>query len=87
MRPVIQTMVRIDGRLVPVELTLANRVDMGFRMLLGRLALRDRFVVDSGRSYLGGKPPKKKDKPVARRSPGAETAPSESRPTSGEQPS
>jgi hypothetical protein len=31
---------------------------MGFRLLVGREALRQAFVVDSGRSYLGGRPPK-----------------------------
>jgi hypothetical protein len=29
---------------------------MGFRMLVGREALRQGFLVDSGRSYLGGRP-------------------------------
>jgi len=29
---------------------------MGFRMLLGRQAVRGRFLVDSGNSYYGGKP-------------------------------
>jgi hypothetical protein len=41
-----------------VELTLANRDEMGFRMLLGREAFRRRFLVDAGRSYYGGKPKK-----------------------------
>ena len=38
----------------PIELSLTNRDEMGFRMLLGRSALRRRFLVDPGRSFLGG---------------------------------
>lgn len=59
LRPVIVTNVELLGVTWPVELTLANRCDMGFRMLLGREAFRSRFLVDAGRSYYGGKPPKK----------------------------
>jgi hypothetical protein len=33
---------------------------MGFRMLLGREAIRRRFLVDTGRSYFGGRQPIKK---------------------------
>ncbi len=59
-RPVILTHVELLGRTWPVELTLANRDEMGFRMLLGREAIRGRFLVDSGRSYYGGKPVQRK---------------------------
>ncbi len=59
LRPVIVTNVALLGVTWPVELTLANRCDMGFRMLLGREAFRSRFLVDAGRSYYGGKPPRK----------------------------
>ncbi|MCA9232625.1 MAG: ATP-dependent zinc protease [Planctomycetales bacterium] len=59
-RPVILTNVELLGLKWPVELTLANRDEMGFRMLLGREAFRRRFLVDSGKSYYGGKPAKKK---------------------------
>ena len=54
-RPVIVTNVELLGRTWPVELTLANRDQMGFRMLLGREAFRRRFLVDAGKSYFGGK--------------------------------
>ena len=58
LRPVIVTSVDLHGFSWPVELTLANRDQMGFRMLLGRQAIRRRFLVDAGNSYFGGKPPK-----------------------------
>ena len=54
LRPVILTSVTLHDRTWPVELTLANRHKMGFRMLLGRQAFRRRFLLDAGRSYLGG---------------------------------
>ncbi len=57
LRPVILTTVELLGQTWTTEMTLANRDAMGFRMLLGRQALRDRFVVDSGHSYYGGKFP------------------------------
>lgn len=55
-RPVILTELSILGQAWPIELTLANRDRMGFRMLLGREAFRTRMLVDAGRSYYGGKP-------------------------------
>lgn len=51
-RPVIQTVLVLGDRQWPIELTLTNRDAMGFRMLLGREAVRHRFLVDPGRSYL-----------------------------------
>jgi hypothetical protein len=55
LRPVVETTIDLDGRSHVVELTLTRRDDMGFRMLLGREALRGRYVVDPGRSYLTGR--------------------------------
>lgn len=57
LRPVVTTDVELMGVRWPIELTLSNRDQMGFRMLLGRQAVRGRFIVDPGRSYRGGKPP------------------------------
>jgi hypothetical protein len=57
LRPVILTAVELAGQRFSVELTLAARDEMGFRMLLGREAVRGRFVVDPGRSYLVSKSP------------------------------
>jgi hypothetical protein len=51
-RPVIQTPVELNGYTFPIELTLTNRDVMGFRMLLGRQAVRKRFLVDVSRSFL-----------------------------------
>lgn len=59
LRPVIETSVELLGVRWPVELTLANRDQMGFRMLLGRQAFRNRFLVDGGNSYYGGRPKKR----------------------------
>jgi len=55
MRPVILTPVELMGQQWLVELTLTRRDTMGFRMLLGRQAVRRRFQVDPGRSYFGGR--------------------------------
>jgi len=55
LRPVVVTVVELLGERFEVELTLTRRDAMGFRMLLGRQALRGRFAVDPGRSYLNGR--------------------------------
>lgn len=51
-RPVVLVDIRIGDWQWPIELTLASRDEMGFRMLLGRQAVRNRFLVDSGQSFL-----------------------------------
>jgi hypothetical protein len=52
LRPVVKTLVTVGEHTWPIELTLTSRDQMGFRMLLGREAVRRRFWVDPGRSYL-----------------------------------
>lgn len=51
-RPVIRTKIKIGEDVYPIELSLVNRDLMGFRLLLGRSALKNRFIVDSGKSFL-----------------------------------
>ncbi|TXD32051.1 ATP-dependent zinc protease [Lujinxingia vulgaris] len=53
-RVVIRPVVEVLGQRFPIDLTLTNRKDMGFRMLLGRHAVRGRFLVDPAASFLGG---------------------------------
>ena len=55
MRYVIQSNIELAGVHWPIELTLTNRDTMRFRMLLGRRAMVDRFVVDPAASYVSGK--------------------------------
>ncbi len=55
MRYVIQSQVAIGEIAFPIEMTLTNRDTMRFRMLLGRRAMEDRFLVDPGASYINGR--------------------------------
>lgn len=57
-RIVVLMDVVLRGRTVRTEVTLTNRDEMGFRMLIGRQALRHGFVVDAARSFLGGRAPR-----------------------------
>jgi len=56
LRPVILTTVKLRERVWTTEVTLTGRDQMGFRMLLGRQALVARFLIDSARSYMAGRP-------------------------------
>ncbi|RME95871.1 MAG: ATP-dependent zinc protease [Alphaproteobacteria bacterium] len=51
-RHVIRTTLALGDRSWEIELTLTNRDEMGFRMLLGRTALRGRVIIDPGRSFM-----------------------------------
>jgi hypothetical protein len=59
-RHVISTMLTIGGEAWPIELTLTNRDEMGFRMLLGRSAMHRRLIVDPARSFQANKAERKK---------------------------
>jgi hypothetical protein len=54
-RPVIQTDLQLGDYVWSIEVTLTSRAVMGFHMLLGREAIRKRFLVDPGRSFLSRK--------------------------------
>jgi len=54
-RYVVQTLLEIGGRVWPVEMTLTNRENMLFRMLLGRTAIAGYAIVDPRRSFVGGR--------------------------------
>ena len=51
LRYVVETDLQLDGQTFPIELTLTRRDAMGFRMLIGRRALRGRYLVDPRRSF------------------------------------
>jgi len=56
LRPVILTTVQLGSLSKQIEITLTNRENMKFRMLLGRTAMCGSVVVDPAGSYLLGKP-------------------------------
>lgn len=52
-RPVIRTVIKIgEEEAYEIDITLVNRDIMGFRMLLGRKALKKKFLVHPGKSFL-----------------------------------
>lgn len=52
LRYFIRTTLVIGEQAMEIELSLANRGTMGYRMLLGRTAIRGNFIVDPAGSYL-----------------------------------
>lgn len=53
-RYVIKTPLKIGEEVWDIEITLANRDSMGYRMLLGREAMRGKILVDPDSSFLFG---------------------------------
>ncbi|MBW3667218.1 MAG: RimK/LysX family protein [Actinobacteria bacterium] len=62
LRPVIRTPVVVAGVELDALVNLTTRDEMTFRMLLGRRTVRRHFVVDPGRSYVGGRPTRMGDR-------------------------
>lgn len=53
-RFVINTQIALGGHRFLTEITLSNRDEMGYRMLIGRQSLSKRFVVDPSLSFTTG---------------------------------
>lgn len=51
LRPTVRTVVELLGEKWPIDLTLTNRDLMRFRMLLGRQAVSQRFLVNPAKSF------------------------------------
>lgn len=56
-RYTIRTPAIIGQHQYDVDLTLTNRDEMGFRMLLGRKAIKGRFLVDCAHAYIQSQHP------------------------------
>ena len=62
-RCVVETELEIGARRWSVLVTLTDRGDMGVPMLIGRSAVKGRYIVDPGRSFLLSAPPEPERKP------------------------
>lgn len=56
-RVVIETQLSMGGQTWPIKLTLTDRSEMTYLMLLGREAMAGRIIVDPGSEYLLKQPP------------------------------
>ena len=61
-RLVIRTDVRLGDETWPIDLSLTDRDEMGFRLLIGRTAMHGNLIVYPDHSYLLGKRKRKKKK-------------------------
>ena len=55
MRYIIETSLRVDDEIWNIELGLTNRDDMGFRLLIGREAMRGRLLIDPNSAFRLGR--------------------------------
>lgn len=51
-RFIIKTIIRISGKELQVELSLTNRSEMRYPVLIGRKLIRSHFLVDVSKKYL-----------------------------------
>jgi hypothetical protein len=69
LRYVVATILVLGRVRKSIEVTLASRGDMIFRMLLGRNALAHDFVIDVGRRYVATQKPKRRKRRSAHTAP------------------
>lgn len=62
-RYVIATDLRVGAEEWPIEVTLTNRDEMGFRMLIGRTAMHRRLIIDPAASYRMGRAKRRRGAP------------------------
>lgn len=55
-RYVVRLDICLGPKMWPIDISLTDRDEMGFRMLLGRSAIRNRCLVNPGRSFIVGPP-------------------------------
>lgn len=67
-RYVIKTPVKLNEEVWEIEVSLTNRDSMGYRMLLGREAMRGKMLVDPESSFLFGQPDKESMEKLYRKS-------------------
>lgn len=53
-RYVIRTTLEIANQAWPIDITLSNRADMTYLMLLGRESMEDRILVDPSQNFIAG---------------------------------
>lgn len=51
-RPIVRTLCQIGDWEQEIEISITTRIEMGFRMLLGRQAIRHHFLIDPSLSYV-----------------------------------
>ncbi len=66
-RFVIETIITIFGEDYPIELSLSERSDMKFPILLGRKLLKGIFIVDSSKYDLSCRQKRKKEKTASKK--------------------
>lgn len=53
-RYVIKTIMGMGGQEWPIEITLTDRSEMSYLMLLGRQGMADKVIIDPSQTYLAG---------------------------------